>query len=433
MFTLARINNKRYSQLFKAVITLVVIISVIFLVVSTIGQGSKKIISNLSNQKVSLREIEITSYSEEGYSEVDSNTIEQISKISHVSTISVKYKAQLKDSFFIIDSYKIPINKFIGGVNTNFETFSELDKNLIMEKEEKYLVAGQDFSGVNSFELLIDQNLVCVLGYENVEDIIGKNISLSNENSENSINFKVIGVFNYGLGSYSFCKPEEIDKSFIEMVFRVGYMYPFIVPHAAFRDIISAQPMTDIFLEKINVDVDVVSNVASVYEDVKNLTSNYINSEVGNATINAKRFSMMQQIINTIIFIALFANFLILINSIVIKMEKQKSFIKMLHTLGYNKKQLAILYILDFTWIFLISLIIYTFIAFGLSIIIEAVLKNFYVLIVNNISNVFFLSFKSYVIYSASLFVMYELITFILIMVYTLKINRGLNYENKRK
>lgn len=433
MFTLARINNKRYRQLFKAVITLVVIISVIFLVISTIGEGSKKIISNLSNQKVSLREIEVSSYSEDGYSEVDSNTIEQISKVSHVSSISAKYRAQLNDSFFVIDSYKIPINKFIGGVNTKFETFSELDKNLISEKGEEYLVAGQDFYNANSFELLIDQNLVKVLGYENVEDVIGKNISLCNENSVRNVDFKVIGVFNYGLGSYSFCKPEEIDKSFIEMVHRVGYMYPFIVPNTAFRDIISAQPMTDIIFEKINIDVDDVSNVASVYENVKNLTSNYLISEVGDATLNAKRFSMMQQIINTIIFVTMFASFLILINSIVIKMEKQKSFSKMLHTLGYNKKQLVFLYILDFTWIFLISLMLYTFIAFGLSLIIEAVLKNFYILIVNNISNVFFLSIKSYLIYTASLFVIYELITLILVIVYTLKVNRGLNYENKRK
>ena len=435
IYLLSKINNQRYKKYLRGFYITTTLASLLFLFFISITKSIKLIYVNVAEENLLAKQIIIRSYKNDETGnlfkeEIDSTLIEYISKENNVDQTCVKYQLVSDFMNLSIDDLTIPTH-YLPGVDPNYFTFCKLDHINIENnygKIDRIFLAGRDFQQSDEKKAIIDENFVYFLGYQDVNDILGKKINISkfNETVEDII---IIGVFDYRYGS----SPGNLIKNWTSMQRESIIDYGWAKPVILSKDVIDSfsEEFFNIWVtgqQEVVFDVKSINDVDSIYQLAKNYTNNIIHSSMQE---NKKIINQLENI-SVLIFIIsaliMTVSFISIFTSTINKIYTQRKFLKMMFVMGYTIKNIVKMFIFSKLIILKNIFFTYTIIIYSITIYLEFLLKPYYSIITPNLNNVFVIDFFDIVLYTFALFAVSLIIT---IFTSWFQIKRLLN-ENAR-
>ena len=401
IFWLARIINDRYKKYSRNYYISITLASILILFFISISNSINIVYNSMAEENYYIKQITLESFLvDEGNkytkNDIDNNTIDIIVANDYVDQISVKHQLSHSDTINIShNNYIIPIDSLIKGTDPKYSTFSKTEINIIREEygsNNNVILAGRNFQEGDTNSTLIDENLVYILGYDNVNDIIGKKIKITSFRLKN------------------------LPQSDYDDIRKTGWANPLILS----MDVISSfskEINNDRFMfsgqKEIILDVKSVRNVEDVYNLIDKYTDNLINSslqESKKTIIQLDNISIFALVISSIILII---SFISIVNGCISKIYIQRKFLKMMLVIGYSIMDIVKVYILDNIITFFKSAITFISFIYIITFIIEVNLKPYYTVMATNLNNTFIANFYTVSVYTLTLFILTTLITFI--------------------
>ncbi|MDD3382461.1 MAG: hypothetical protein PHT83_03060 [Bacilli bacterium] len=443
LYYLARMNNNRYKKQTRIFFISVILSSFLFLFFIAISGSVKFMINTVNEENYELKKIEILSSeyfnmaTPDGFLETDNllveNTfLENLVLRPEVDEISVKYHLNRKISNPFSESFKLYFEECemivhsIEGVDSKYATFSNFELKNTIEGYEDFdnsIVKGNDFQNSSFKSALIDEYVALKMGYFNLDDVIGKTITIE-INGITVEDIQIVGVFSYRLGQSKnlslTAKPPEIP----------GYSFPYDAPESFYASspLIVTKDIIENLAEEDNIRSNyyagqkkVVVETKSVY-DVEPII-NLIEQRYPNNDISSTLLDMTEEIEtyrNISIFFFIMSSVILLVaifsifNSLISKMFIQRKFLKMLLIMGYTIKDIVKVYLIDNLIVLFKSIIVYVLLTYFATLFIESKLKNSYRTLYEDANNIFIARIEVIAIYS---FILILITTLIVVLV----------------
>jgi|GEM_PF-5426468 len=368
IFYMAKLNIENYKkESLKSKISLF-LASTLLLIFGTISFAISKLYNNYNYQNIELREI----YLANGPNDINDEKIEQISKIKNVQELYIE--TSLSSSNFTITFEDVELKTYIvNGVNVNYESFSLWEKNEKNVTDE--IIIGRKFRETDKKSVLIDENLIYLFGFEKLEDVLNKKISIKINDQEIN-DLKIVGAYNWKFGSFE-RKLNEIDE-----IERKSRLKSFFVRSFLLSDDIinyfSKDNNSDFDLKRIIVYSNSADNVEEICEKIRLISENEIDNQlvfIKRKTQSVKSLNLLMIIISLIIFIFAIIS---IINMLIIKINNQEKVIRIMQKIGYNRRNIFMIYILENLIAFLKTAIIAIIISLFVGILIDNFLYETY-------------------------------------------------------
>lgn len=406
VFNIALLNYKNYKKISQNMMIVMTTASILVLMFLTIGKGLNKM-SNSYNDDISLREIVVY----QDNLEISDNDLKKIHKLSHVSNIYNSYYIYCNDDYqFSIDGVSFTGTGELLGIDSNYSSFSLSD---IDKKNVNPILVGREFKQGDQNACIIDENYAYILGL-NVEDIIGEKVDLF----YGDIIIKdihIIGVYSYQYGFFLNREDQMNDymrNYYIETNKNVS---PFLLS----SDIIMSLSQSSISINYQHNDplvyVDRANNVSGVCKNIQDL--------LGLSTINLidiieKKALLISNVERIIICIASILGFVAvvgMINSLIIKIDSKRTYTKMLYRLGYTKRKIKAIYLIE-NLLYGLKIIFISFIfCFLFSIALDMFMKNAYSQITSYKRFVFLIDIRFLLVYSVILLLIFYILSKIIV------------------
>lgn len=373
---MAKLNYKNYKRLTHNSITNMVVSSILFLVMVSFGISSTKLFANYNYQNVNLREILIAT-------SPDHITDEQLMNMRLIPSVEELYvgyplisstQMTIQIGSQYIHSYRID------GSHVNHATFAP---RFVMDRNDgtniNPIVYGRSFNGLDKNAVIIDENMTYILGYEHPEDMIGQIINIQVADVELS-HLIIVGIYHWSLGGFprSLHSLNDFERlSYINQT----HTQPIIVSHDVVEHFwdSSSEIRTDLRGKRnIVVFADSADHVALISEKLSNITNNWVYSDVAAIEQRTKAINDMSLLVLVISISILVVSLVSIANVLMIKIDAQKKLTQMMRNMGYSKKDIFAIYIVDSMIVFYKAMVISIGISFLLTLFIDMIFVDSY-------------------------------------------------------
>lgn len=237
-------------------------------------------------------------------------------------------------------------------------------------------------------------------------------LTINNE----SIDVTIAGVYSGYVGDDYF--DQSIKESIINAngIDNQTMLHPFVLGEDAFWELTE---MFDFELtqREVIVESDSIHHVIDIQDEISKMVQNELTSEMEQVLTLIERLNQVSHVMKVLLTIVFFQASLLLISAIFTKHNNQKNINRLLKTIGYHKKDLIKLYLIDYSFILFKTLVVSTVILFLFTYGIDLLLKPLYVENTTLTHHVFSLSFHTYIKFIGVLFMAYYAIIISTILV----------------
>ena len=395
MFELGYISHKRYQKTTRTVWILLSLSMVIFLVLRSISLGGQKFLEGLIEVDSNIKSLDVSYgyFQDMQYKRRDLTkaSIDQIARISEVEGIYTQYELIGPTSELKYGTKTIHMGNRIYMSYHQYEIFER--QNLKRYELINPLVAGDTLSNSG---VMISELVLLYWGITDYESMIGEMVTI--EVSGYVTQVKVDGIYNAYLGDDFF------DESLRQTLLDNGGMNeqqlltPIIISEAVYQLLESNTSYVGT-QRKITVIAKSIHDVLAIQESIEAFLPNEISSELTLIFGLIERSKQLDQVLIVFIGIALIQSMLMLLSGIVTKIGNQKSFLQMLTTMGYQRKHMFWIYLIDYSILLIKTIVLSTILALVITFGIDQTLRDMYLNNTNLTNRIFLLNINSYLNY----------------------------------
>lgn len=331
--------------------SIIVVFGMYFLHVSD-GIANENFKDTLAQQRILINEVLVSGVdyheTEEGFVEdnkaMTSAVLFDIFSSEGVTSVCSVYEIQ--EPFEVMLDGKELIIEMPLAVNPEYDIFSRaLLGSLSVNGEFKAIVAGEELSQQNMNEVLISETTVCTLGLS-AEDVLGKKMTISGPSKEVYV-VTIVGVYSHELSRYY--RTPLIEFTNINVHSAPSFLGVEFVFHSGLIEQIQKDnnPDKGLYPSYVLASFDTLDKIPHLIEKMYvkhslSTVSDYMRfySDIENRTRQASLFLVL----GTIIFVlAMFMN----LNTMLINISEQKSFIKLLSLMGYSKVRIHTIHMIQ--------------------------------------------------------------------------------------
>lgn len=410
--TLAKLNIKNHPKQKRIFSVILVVSMVMFLIASTLSEGFVKISQCYRTDDVSLREIQV--WPSDDPAAFDNSTVLKLSSMEHIVGASQRINAFLSQSYTIeIDGTMLQCIPELCGQNHSL-SFAPRTAVAEIQNDENAspILYGRDFKSTDSRKAIIDENTCYILGYSDLNKIIGKTIDINL--SDTSVkDVEIVGVC---LAEYGFY---DADLTNIDDYSRNAFLQSELCNPVFFSDDIilelsnTSNDIVDWYYENLRLIADNTDHVKEISDKALALfgydSSNMI-ATIERKAANVESFSTFIYVISGII---LLAASVIVMNTLVVQIIHQRKYTDMILKIGYQKKHIILIYVIENTIVFFRAMIISLATSLGASLVIDMVLSMLYREVSSIKRFAFLLDVPNALLLSCGVFVFILLLTYI--------------------
>ncbi len=426
MFRLGLINFKRYIKNIRTVLILIIISSTTWLIMNSISSGSVRVFSNLVDDNILVKQIKISyGYFEENDYKSDYLNEEDLLRVynlANVKSLYNRYELIGQDSTLNLNDIRINFNTNLYVSYAKFNQFNDYYKELFDIENE--IVYG---SKLKDDGIIISELALFNAGIKDFGSIVGQYVLLRVGNQ--TINVRIDGIYNAFLGEDAFYEDYFNTTIILEQLKDINMLCPCIIGMDVFNAL-NVNNSFEMHQTEIIALVDNVSNVVKVTEELKELFLNELFSDVEQAMNLMKKISDFTKLVNVLTLIVLIQVALLLICAIITKIYNQQKYLKILITLGYRKINIIKAYLIDYSFILILGILISVVLSFILTLGIDSIFKPVYIEMSLVKSNAFMLNSKVLFQYLGLIFISYYTLLIIFILTFVHKYEKGLKDEN---
>ena len=375
--TLAKLNIKNYRKQKRIFSVILVFSLVMFLITAALSEGFVKISQCYKTDDASLREIQV--WPADDPAAYDNSTVLKLSSLEHVVGASQYINAFLSQSYTIeIDGITLQCLPELYGQNRSLSFAPRMVVAEIQKDETASpILYGRDFKSTDSRKAIIDENTCYILGYSDLNKIIGKTIDINL--SDTSVkDVEIIGVCMAEYGFY------YADLTNVDDYSRNAFLQSELCNPIFFSDDIilelssTCNDIVDWHYENLRLMADNTDNVKEISDKALALfgydSSNMI-ATIERKAANVESFCKFIYVISAII---LLAASVIVTNTLVIQIMHQRKYTDMILKIGYQKKHIILIYVIENIIVSLKAIVIGLATSLGASFVIDMILSMLY-------------------------------------------------------
>lgn len=411
-------NDRKHAKTFSSILCICI---TIILVTVSISKGFVKICNSYKTEEPSLREVEM--WSEEGEM-FNSETMKKISYLPHVSDSSQNYNIQFNQNYKVsIVGTDLECLPLLEGRNRYF-SFAPMS-TVLANNKMKYvdpIIFGRNFNSKDEKKAIIDEDTCYILGYTNPQDIISKKVTIKFSDITIS-DVEIVGVCSYMYGYY------YSDLKGIDGVSKKGYLEsplcnPLFFTDDIIQNVIKSEDTVEWSYENLRVFVDNTDNIRNVCEKAMELygySSFNMVSSIETKAESVRNICVFLYIIAAVILLIVFIS---ITNSLIIKIERQKKFAEMILKIGYKKKDIRMVYLIEHLLITIKSGLIALCISILSSIGIDMFLVNGYSQTSSHAKFAFLLNIPMAIVMVVTITALVSLLTYIVAFIQICKLGK---------
>ena len=376
--TLAKLNIKnRKTKVFSIVLLMAILL---FLLTLSVSNGFVTICNSYKTDDVALRQIEAFPASDKGnVIPYDHAISEKVSKVDHVAEAYQKVSVDLQHEYNVkVGEKTLTCYNWIRGTNRRFSFASMLDRKEIQkDASANPILSGRDFRAEDTHKALADENTCYILGYDNLEDILGKTVTICLPDMTIE-NIEIVGVFDKGYGGqdgYDVRRTEDYQEVYLSDTLMTPFFFSDDVVQECSQ---SKDAEADCFYEDLILTADNTDNVKYISDKISDLYHYASFNQIASIERKAERVQALSTFLYIISVIILMAAFVVVANTLVMKISNQKKYIEMLLKIGYLSKQIVLAYVAEYVMLALKTTFIAIATAFAGSFLMDMVLSMGY-------------------------------------------------------
>lgn len=403
MLELGYISHKRYLKTTRTVWILLSLSMIIFLVLRSISLGGQQFLEGIIDVDSDIKSLDVSYgfFQDMQYQRRDltKTSIDQIARIPDVEGVYTQYELIGPNSDLKYGSKTIHMGNRIYMSYHQYETFER--QNLARNELSNPLIAGNPLT---SNGILISELVLLYWGVTNYESIIGEMVTL--DVSGYIIQIKVDGIYNAYLGDDFF--DESLRQTLLENggIDEQYLLTPIIIGEAVYQQLESSTSFEG-SQRKVTVIAKSIRDVLSIQENIESFLPNEVSSELTLILGLVERSKQLDQVLIVLIGIVLIQSMLMLLSGIVTKIGNQVSFLQMLQTMGYQRKHMLRVYLVDYSILLLKTIVLSTILAFVITFGIDQTLRDMYLSHTHLTSRIFLLDIQAYFTYVLFYIVMF--------------------------
>ena len=398
-FNMAKLNHKGYKYSQKNICINIIMSSLLFLLITSLGWSTSKLFSNYQNDNPYYREIRLSTVNDFTQRNPLSDVqLVQLSMIDNIEDMFVHYELRSIGNTLKIVIDGVYLNTLF--VNGSDVRYSFLPTGFIRQRSNNQnmnsIISGRMFNSFDTKKAVIDENYAYILGYQTVDDILNKKISLQFDGVVVN-DIEIVGVHDWRLGGGNLTAPDynssgQINRKLnnIQAEEKKEYLKenslnfsPCILSHDIIQEVANNLTVKDfdknhIGQHNIRILSNSVSNVTQVAKNISNITDNYIDSDIVAIEQRVKAIADVRIFVTVIAFGLLFVALVSIINTLIIKIQSQKGLINLMQKIGYSKQNIRCIYMIDSLLLLLKAAIITTTISIITTIFIDMILMQSY-------------------------------------------------------
>lgn len=370
---LSKYNIKnRKTKLFSGILLTAI---TMFLMTLTLSRGFVVICNSYKTDDIKLREIEAWPSNDVQF---DNSVSDKVSRVKHIIYASQYINASFENNYLIeIDGVSLNCISEMRGINRRF-SFAPL--STIYEKcgteNMNPILGGRSFKSEDTHKALIDENTCYILGYNELDDVIGKRITIR-LNDVSIENIEIVGIFLSEFGSYG-CELNHIDEDTKEVYLDSELCHPFL-----FSDdvILEASRSKDNILcdyENLCLLADNTDNVKKISDEIYDVFQYDSSNSVVVIERKAENVNSICVFLYMISAIILMSSFVVASNALIIRINNQKRYVEMMIKIGFQRKDILLIYIIEYTTIAMKSVAIASVVSFVGSLVVDIPLSFVY-------------------------------------------------------
>lgn len=413
LFQFAVLNNKCYRRLSRFAIYNIIIVSSFILIFFSIIMGCYNVINNLSEENYDNKQIMIMqNWKNTAYGQKKVLTKEQLESISNnpmIKNICVSHyieKGKKNNILLQLNNRSIDVLA-LNAVNGTYNTF---DYAHIMEKQKEYgefsvIVKGRGLKEEDRKSAIIDEAVVYALGYSDLSKVIGEKMIFSYGEIEETLT--IVGVYNYKMGAAADWNPGDDKKEYFSQLsdeLLTSSLYPIYVT----EDIVMGNDILNGLTQTIvKVDTDSIKNVLSLYDSISSSVNNNILCNISEIKKMLDFIYHIFIIISIVLVFVLLVSFINLVNMLLGKVIQQRKNINLLIAVGYSKKDIKLISILDGLISLFKGIAGYSIIVFCSTLFLDRLFYKNYNQLQLSIAAPFMIDYKVYFLYTVVFIIVY--------------------------
>lgn len=395
MLELGYVSHKRYGKSTRTVWIVLSLSMIIFLVLRSVSFGGQQFLEGLIEVDTNIKSLDVSYgyFQDMHYQRRDltKTSIDQIARMPGVEGLYTQFELIGPTSDLKYGSKTIPMGNRIYMSYHQYETFER--QNLERNELSNPLVAGNPLSAEG---LLISELVLLNWGITDYHSLIGEMVTI--DVSGYVIQVKVDGVYNAYLGD------DYFDESLRQTLLEQGGMNaqpmltPIILGESIYQLLESNTPLQGT-QRKITVIARSIRDVLSIQAGIEAFLPNEVSSELILILELIERSKQLDQVLLVLIGIVLIQSMLMLLSGIVTKIGNQMSFLQMLLTMGYQRKHMFVVYLVDYSILLLKTIVFSTILALVITFGIDQALRDLYLSHTNLTHRIFLLDLNTYLSY----------------------------------
>ena len=375
--TLAKLNIKNYKKQ-KRIFSIVLIVSLVMLLLSlALSDGFLLISQSYRTDDVGLREIQTWPFDDP--SAFEHSTVLKVSSMENVVAASQYVNAFLSHDYTIdVDGILLQCVPELRGTN---RCFSFAPRTLVAEiqgdETASPIICGRDFKATDSHKAIIDENTCYILGYRDLNEIIGRTIEI-NLSDFSVKDVEIVGVCMSEYGFY-YANLANIDEYSIKAYLKSKLCNPVFFSDDVIQEIsLSSNDIVTWYYENLILMTDNTDYVKEICDKALSVfsydSSNKI-AAIERKAANVESFSLFIYVISGIV---LLAASVIITNTLVIQILHQRKFTDMILKIGYQKRDIILIYIIESASVSLKAAVLASTLSFAASFLIDVFFSMLY-------------------------------------------------------
>lgn len=366
IFLMAKLNGKKQRRFTISIILSIIFCSLLFLTVVSVAISINTLYVNINENDPFNREIRMSNI-------FDQTKVNRLLLIPHVESYKIGYTAQSLSEEYVFDvtlNEKTFRQNSLIAADVSGTVFTQ--NEILRDNDGVYvepIVAGRTMQKGDKKVVLINELFVYLLGYETPEEILGQNITISLDG--NSVeDIEIIGVYyrslNYcGANSgdlykelENFWKDKEVrefygapysaaeEAEILDYMLQNNISYKLVLSDDVLFDVVDGHKAEEEMHQIVYLYADFIYNVEAICEEISTVTNHYY-SEMDFIETVKKTVEDIQIAGISVSSVMLLVTLVSLICFIIIRINEQEKLTQLMIKMGYNSKDISLIYIAE--------------------------------------------------------------------------------------